>query len=265
MLEEQESLSGGQDIEERNLERAKRDFEENPMSPEAISRYAQLLKRRATPEAEELAHGVYITGYERLGEYRFRMQAGDIKIGQLRRKAAQAKEKFDQTPSDLVLKTEFADAIRELRELEGSEFRERVQKYPTDRGLKVDLGRVEFDLGNYENAMQLFQSAKEEGKYRVRAGFMLGRSFAAMGWHNEAIHEFRESLATIDATMKEIEIDIRYELMLSLIELARQEKSPASAKEAFDICSAIVRTNIGYRDIREKRKDIDQLRKDLGG
>ncbi len=264
-LEEQESLSGGGDVEERNLERAKRDFEENPMSPEAISKYAQLLKRKATAEAEEAAHAVYITGYERLGEYRFRMMAGDIRITQMRRRVQAAKERSDAQPTDLILKSELADLTKELREIEGKELRERVQKYPTDRGLKVDLGRIEYELGNYEDAMGNFQSAKEEGKYRVRATYMLGRCFAAMGWHSEAIQEFREALGSIDATSREVELDIRYELMLALIELAKAERSPAEAKEAFDICSAIVRTNIGYRDIRDRRKEIEQLRKDLGG
>ena len=35
--------------------------------------------------------------------------------------------------------------------------------------------------------------------------------------------------------------------------------------DAIEICSAIVRQNIGFRDIRDRRKEIEQLRKDLGG
>jgi tetratricopeptide (TPR) repeat protein len=264
-LEEQESLSGGADVQERNLERARRDFEDNPMSPEAISKYAQLLKSKATPEGEDQAYDVYMTGFERLGEYRFRMAAGDIRINQVRRRHSAAKTRLEAAPTDLVLKAEAEDILRELRQLEQKELRERVTRYPTDRGLKIELGRIEFDLGNYEDAMGNFQSAKEEGKYRVRATFMLGRCFAAMGWHTEAISEFRESLTAIDVTSRDVELDIKYELMLSLIELAKSERSPAEAKEAFDICSAIVRTNIGYRDIRDRRKEIEQLRKDLGG
>lgn len=264
-LEEQESLSGGSDVLERNLDRARRDLEENPMSPEAIAKYAQLLKNKGTPESEDLAHSVYITGYERLGEYRFRMAAGDIRITQLRRKLAAAKTQAEAAPGDAAATTAADEALAELRQLEQQELRERTTRYPTDRGLKVDLGRIEFELGNFEDAMGNFQSAKEEGKYRVRATFMLGRCFAAMHWYTEAISEFREALSAIDVTSREVELDIKYELMLALMELAKAERSPGAAKEAFEICSAIVRTNIGYRDIREKRKDIEQLRKELGG
>jgi tetratricopeptide (TPR) repeat protein len=262
-LEEQESLSGGADVEERNLERARRDFEENPMSPEAIGKYAQLLKRR--PDMEEKAHEVYMTGYERLGEYRFRMAAGDIRIAQLRRRVEAAKERFEAQPQDLVLKTELADLERQYLELRGAEFRERMAKYPTDRGIKMELGRLEYELGNYEDAMGCFQASKEEAKYRVPAAHLLGKSFAAMGWHTEAIAEFREALDAVDATQKELELPIRYDLMVSLMEQARAERSPAAAKEAFEICSAILRRDIGYRDIREKRKVIDALLKELGG
>jgi tetratricopeptide (TPR) repeat protein len=264
-LEEQESLSGSADVLDRNIDRARREYEDNPMSPEATAKYAQLLKSKATPESEDQAYEVYMTGYERLGEYRYRMAAGDIRISQARRRFAAVKAKLDAAPADLAFKSEVDSMQKELRTLEQTELRERAARYPTDRGLKIELGRIEFELGNFEDAMGNFQSAKEEGKYRVRATFMLGRCFAAMGWHTEAISEFRESLTAIDATSKEVELDIKYELMLSLIELAKAERSPAAAKEAFDICSAIVRTNIGYRDIRDRRKEIEQLRKDLGG
>lgn len=263
-LEEQESLSGNVDVEERNLARAKKDFDDNPMSPEAIAKYAQLLKRKNTIEAENQAHDVYITGFERLGEYRFRMQAGDIRIAQLQRRLTAAKERLDASPEDLVLKTEYEDLRRELLELRSTELRERTAKYPTDRGLKVELGRLEYELGHYEDAMSCFQASKDEIKYRVVASHMLGKCFAAEGWHTEAIGEFREALQAIDAVQKDHELPIKYDLMVSLIEQARADRSGPAAKEAFDICSAIVRTNIGYRDIKERRKEIDLLRKDLG-
>ena len=56
---------------------------------------------------------------------------------------------------------------------------------------------------------------------------------------------------------------LKYDLMLSLMELARAEKNPVHAREAGEICSAIVRRDISYRDIRSKRKEIDALVKEL--
>jgi hypothetical protein len=52
--------------------------------------------------------------------------------------------------------------------------------------------------------------------------------------------------------------------MLSLIELAKLEKSGAHAKEAAELCSAIVRKNIAFRDVRMRRKEVDELVRTLG-
>jgi hypothetical protein len=51
--------------------------------------------------------------------------------------------------------------------------------------------------------------------------------------------------------------------MVALMELSRAEKNGAYAREAGEICSAIVRRDISYRDIRSKRKEIDALMKEL--
>jgi hypothetical protein len=51
--------------------------------------------------------------------------------------------------------------------------------------------------------------------------------------------------------------------MLALIELARAERSLQNAKDAAEICSSILRKDIGYRDIRNRRKELDALVKEL--
>ena len=53
--------------------------------------------------------------------------------------------------------------------------------------------------------------------------------------------------------------------MVSLIAHARDEQSVELAKRALDICSSIARKNITYRDIRVRRKEIDNLIKELSG
>jgi hypothetical protein len=93
---------------------------------------------------------------------------------------------------------------------------------------------------------------------------MLGRCFAKEGWHSEATGEYKEALAAIDSTQADKELEIRYDLMLSLMELARAEKSSAHAKEAAEICSAIIRKNIGFKDVRARRKEVDELVRTLG-
>jgi tetratricopeptide (TPR) repeat protein len=265
-LEEMESISGSQSTEDRNLARAKQAYDTAPNVPDNVNTYAQLLKKRGDVESENKAYDIYIKGAQDTGEYRFRMLAGDIRIGQMARELKQLDEQIDAAGgADEALRQQRESLHHKLLELRRSEYTERVTKYPTDRQRKYDLGMVLIDLENYEEAMGQFQAAKDEPKIRVKSSYMLGRCFAAEGWHMEAIAEYEEALDAIDATQKELELDVRYELMVSLIAHAREEQSVDLARRALDICSGIARKNITYRDIRARRKEIDTLIKELSG
>ncbi len=258
-LEAANSISGAGGSEDIALDKAHKDFEENPLSPEATNRLGGLLRKRGTPEDETRAIEVFTLGFQRLSEYRFKMNADDIRITQARRAEREAKAALEQAPDNPALQMAHETARMRLLELEGEIYRERVLRYPTNRDIKADLGRVEYDLGRYEEAMAAFQAAKDDPKLRVYAAWMLGRCFAKAGWNSEAAEEFREAIAALDATQGDRELDIKYDLMLSLITLAQEEKSGALAKEAADICSTIVRKNISFKDVRQKRKDVDDL------
>jgi len=262
-LEEQEAIAGGADAETRNLERAKDLYEANPLSPEAVTKYVQLLKR--DPANEELAHEILMKAYETLGEYRFRVSAGDLRIAQKRRVLRAAQAALKKSPDDATLKDAVAEARTALLKLESDEFGERAEKYPTDRSIRFELGRLLYEQGRFEEAMPAFQATKEELRLRVASAHLLGKCFAAESWHQEAIAEFNEALQNLDATEKERELEIRYDLMLSLIEAAKAEQSVGLAKEAAEICSAIVRRDITFRDIRLRRKEVDEVIRDLGG
>ncbi len=264
-LIESEAIVGNESAEQRNLQRAKDQYEKTPTVPDVISQYAQLLKKNGSPENEKIAYDVYLRGFKDTSEYRFRMAAGDIKLEQSRRELESLQSRLEANPTDSALKAKLDAARKSHLELESAEIGERVTKYPTDRPLKMRLGEVEFALGNYEEAMGAFQTAKDEPKLRVRAGHLLGKCFAAEGWHTEAVSEFKEALAAIDATEKERELDIRYDLMDSLIEYAKLERSVDQAREALEICSGIARKDITYRNIRAKRKEVDQLIRELSG
>lgn len=263
-LEENENLSGNTDIESRNMERAKKEYEENPLSVEAIRRYAQFLKRQQTAEGEEKAIEVYEAGFARTSDFALKAAANDLRLAQRRRAVKALTEKAAAAPDDSEAAEAAETARQALLQTELADYTERIAKYPTDRRLKADAGRVAFELGQIESAMAFFQAAKEEPRQRVYGAHMLGRCFAAEGWHNEATGEYREALNALDATTGETEQDIRYDLMLSLAALAREEKSSAYAKEAVEICSVIMRKDISFRDIRAKRKELDMLLKEIG-
>ncbi len=262
-LIEEDSIVSGEDATQRILDAARKDFEANPMSGDAITKLGAQLRKVATPETEQEAIGVYQAGWERLSEYRFKMAIGEIKLMQMRRRHRALELRIEASPGDLDARAELTAVAADLLALELSELRERQKNYPTDRGVKMELGRLEYRQGNFQEAMTCFQLCKEDAKFRVYATQMLGRCFAAEGWHEEAVGEFRDALTQVVGLEAERELSIRYDLMTSLIERAKLEKRGDMAREAAEICSAILRKNIAYRDIRQKRKDIDALQKEL--
>jgi tetratricopeptide (TPR) repeat protein len=264
-LTEAEDISGGLDVQQRNLERARQAYEEAPGSPDAINQYGQLLKARGMPESVEKAYEVFMKGHQDTGQYRFRVNAGDIRIEQAQAKARALAEKLERGDGDTELQAQYAEARKAASDLLRSELTERVKEYPTDRRLKYRLGEVEFDLKLFDEAIKCFQEAKDDPKIRVRAGYMLGRSFAAEGWHDMAIQEYKDALDRVEAGDKDAELAIRYDLMVSLMEQARAERSLELARESLEICSSIARKDITYRDIRACRKQVGELIEQLSG
>ena len=264
-LADAESISGGLDVGKRNLERARKAYEQSPGVPDVINQYGQLLKVVGSAEAREEAHALFLKGYQDTGQYRFRAVAGDIRIEDAQQEVNELGEKLIVGGGNTDVKTAHDEARRALLDLQYAEYGERVKEYPTDRRLRHQLGEVEFALGRYDEAMQCFQEAKDDPKLRVRGGYMLGRCFAAESWHDIAIQEYKEALERLEAGDKDTELSIRYELMISLMEHARLEKSLELARESLEICSSIARKDITYRDIRTCRKQVDELIKELSG
>lgn len=262
-LSDANSIVQSEETEARIMDAARKDYEENPMSADAVQKLGGLLRKLATPASEEEACTIYISGFERTNEYRFKMAAGEIRVNQLRRKTTAALKLSEASPDNAELKTAYSTVRAQLLDVEARELRERQRNYPTDRSIKAELGRIEFELGNFEEAMAAFQSCKDEVKLRIFATHMLGRCFAAERWHSEAVGEYREALQGLGVGETDRELPIKYDLMVALMELARAEKNGAYSREAGEICSAIVRRDISYRDIRAKRKEIDLLMKEI--
>lgn len=262
-LEAAESITGAGGSDERNLEMRRKAYQENPLSTDNVQLYAQALRKSGDPEQEKLAYQVYMQAWTALKEYRFKQAAGEIKISRARRQLAAIEARAAQNPADAAARADAEKARRAVLELEIAEYKDRAAAYPTDRSVKFEIGRIMADQGKSEEAMPYLQQAKEEPKLRTAAAHLLGRCFAAETWYTEAVEEYKAALASIDPSQSERELEIRYELMLALIELARAERALQHAKDAAEICSAILRKDIGYRDIRNRRKELDALVKEL--
>ena len=261
-LEEDESLAGSAGSAERVIARAKSELEENPNSPDAVSAYVKVLKKHASPENTKLAFQVLMHGFKATKQYRFRMEAADIKISMAAYQIVQLEEKLASSP-DEALQEKYDSSVAELRSFKKQEYQERAANYPTDRKIRFQLGELAIQDGDTNLAMECFQKAKDEPRLRVRAGQELGRCFASEGWYTEAASEFKESIKALAGSDNDTELSLRYDLMQSLAKKAEADDNIDLAKEAMDICSGIARKDISYRDIRDCRRELDALVKKL--
>ena len=262
-IEEEGALAGAGGSEERVLARAKKEYEENPTSPDAISMIVKLLKRTGTTESMKNAFNILMQGYKVTQQYRFRMEAGDIKINMGLIQIDQMTKQLENEP-DEDIQQRLDKAIIDMQDFRKKEYKDRSAKYPTDRSIRFKLGELAVEDSDLNLAMECFQKAKDEPRLRVRAGQELGRCFAEEGWYAESIGEFKESLKALAGGDSIMELSIRYDLMQSLASKAKGDDNVDLAREAMEICSGIARKDISYRDIRDCRRKLDTLVKDLG-
>lgn len=262
-LEEEDRIVKTEDVIERAILNAQADFESRPEDNAALLKYVRALLDRGTPADEKLAYSLLLKAHERSHEFRFRQQAGDIRMRQARRKVAMLRKKAEQNPDDAEAREMYAKGQRALLKLEAEEYELRVKALPTDLLPKFELGKRLFALGQYEESIALFQKAKDDPKRRSECLNYLGRAFLELGWQTEAIDMLREAIKAHAVPGDETHRDLRYGLMKALEGKARDDRDLDAAEEAAKVASGIAIEQISYRDIRERRTALQELVKEL--
>ncbi len=262
-LIEENALVKSADAADRVVAAAKEDFEARSGDRTALLKYARALQDRGKPEDDKLAHDLLMKGFEEFHEFRFRQIAGEIRLKHARRKVSQIRQTAEANPADAEAAAKHRKAHEAFLAMELEELRLRSQNYPTDLGLKLDIGIRLHLLGRDEEAVPLFQDARLDPKNKNRALNYLGQSFLRMGWADEAVQTMREVLAGLETQNDEMGLEVRYNLMHALERRARDHKDLAAAEEAYKIASSIAVQQMGYRDVRAKRDDLQKLVKEL--
>lgn len=259
-LEEEERLVKTEETLDRLIENAKADYEARPGDKPTIRKYAERLLERGTPEDEETAHTVLLQAYEATREFAFRQAAGQIKLRQAKRRMNKLAAEGNGEASAAA-----EAAKKEYLALELEELKLRVENYPTDLGLKFELGKRYFDAGEYEDAIGLFQEAKAEVKNRNKVLNYLGQAFYHIQFFDGAIETFRQALESLPAGEQELAMELKYGLMIALQGRAEESGSVEDAEEAHKLVSQIAIQQFNYRDVRQRRETLKALVAKLKG
>jgi len=239
-LAKKDQVSQDADYLSRQVEQTRAAYEAEPTVEGKISAFVDALTRTDDESYENEAIDVLTKAYNETTNFRFKSRIGDIKIRQLNRRFNKLKKAKDMDGAKRVAK--------DLLALELEVYRERAVNYPTDMGIKYELGRRQFVAGQYDEAITTLQQARRDPKRRVAAMNLLGQAFFKKGWHTEAAETFEQALNE-DLTEAR-----RMELMYNLgVVLEAQDKNA----EALDQYSDVAQIDFNYKDVRDR---IERLR-----
>jgi tetratricopeptide (TPR) repeat protein len=262
-LEEGERIVKTEEVMDRVIREAKADFESRPDDPLSAAKYIDRLKERGRPEDDKIARELAMKMFETTKQFRFRQTAGDLRLRLASRRLNEFKTKAESSPADQTAQAQYAQARVKFAEMEIEELKLQVEAYPTNLGLKYQLGRRDFDLGNYDDAIGLFQESQKDAKHRLDSLYYIGLAFEKKEWIDEAIHSFRQALEVHKTHSDEMGTALRYSLMTSLQTKAALDKDLALAEEADKLASSIAIQQINYKDIRARRDAIKKLMGEL--
>ena len=124
------------------------------------------------------------------------------------------------------------------------EARQRVERNPTDKAYRFDLGQAYFQAGMYGEAIPELQQARQNPNLRTKALYMLGMCFAQKNMNDLAIGALGDAskeLSVMDNTKK----DILYDLALVFEKLGRKEDYLNALKEIYN-------QDYGYKDVAKR-------------
>src|SRR4029079_8818550 len=157
-------------------------------------KYVETLSKTETPEYENQAIEILEEALKRTGQFRFRKSAGEIKLTQLNRMERSLRQAVQASPADEDLKKQYNQFRREQWEEQLKEYTLWAENYPTEAVFRFNMAVCLFQLGRYDEAIPVFQNARQDPKYRVDATTLLGRAFMEGGSLDEAVDTMRDAI-----------------------------------------------------------------------
>ncbi len=131
-----------------------------------------------------------------------------------------------------------------------AESKARVDRNPTDKAYRFDLGQAYFNCGMFGEAIPELQQARQNPNLRTKALLMLGKCFEAKNMNDLAINAFSDAakdMAVMDNTKKEL----LYELALVQLKVGNKPAYLESLKEIYNF-------DYGFKDVAKRVEESYQ-------
>ncbi len=171
-------------------------------SPSSVEPYIQLAEAYFREEAYDKAEEVLTRGYETSkGDPDIREKLEDAQLRNLRIKIRDAEKERAASKGDDVKSTAAQKKHHRLRrdfDLKSLQvWQNRVQRYPNDLTFKYNLGDFCKRTGKYKEAIQNFQQARNDPRWKGICLLKLGQCFYKIKQYRLAITQFESAIAEI--------------------------------------------------------------------
>lgn len=238
--DEQRTIQADERVDEL-IRKAEGEYQEDPDDPNRVKQFVDLLCRREREPDELKAISVLVNEYKRTSNYRWKQLADDICMKQLDRKARELARSGDEA----AIKEH---QVKQLR-FELTVFKERVDRYPTDNRIKFEYAVRNFRAGRFDEAIPLFQAARNDPKNRTACGLYLGRCFFRKGYHAQAIEILEEAISGYAVSDDELAKSLLYWL-------GRAQESAGRGDDARRTYGKLLQADYNFKDVRGR---IDAL------
>ncbi len=141
-------------------------------------------------------------------------------------------------------KNEAARLRKDRDELLIGEARRRIERNPTDLQLRFELGELLVQAGQYTEAIEQLQRARQNPNARIKAMRYLGQCYKEKGMLDLAAKQLKDASSELLA-MDGLKKEILYELGLVYGLLEKKDEALACFKEIYEV-------DYGYRDVAQR-------------
>jgi len=184
-------------------------------------------------------------------EYRYKSRMDDIHMAQFRRALREIDEQLESDPARAELKAKRQEIVAQRDTFELDVFTERQRQYPTDMGIRYELGLRQFRARQYDDAIVSFQTTTRDPKRRTQSLNMLGKCFYAKQLYNEAQNQFETAIQQYELASDPLGKELRYNL-------AKTFEVQGKAPQAIEWYSVIVQQDYQYKDVAKRLNALRQ-------
>jgi tetratricopeptide (TPR) repeat protein len=237
------------DVMGRLIADAEAQYAADPNESGKLMKLVDTLLKTESLEHENRAIELLEEWYNRTKQFRFRQNMGAIRLKQLDRAERAMKADLAANPTDAAAKQNLVDFHKDKLEQELVEYQLWAENYPTESKFKFEVGKRMFQLGQFDQAIPMFQQVRQDPKYRTEAGIFLGRAFLDAQFVDEAAD-------TLKALIDEYQVrgDDKSKEMNYWYGRALEAREDFAA--AIKSYSQVAQWDFNYRDVQTRIKKL---------